>query len=108
MEKIKILFKILFSWGIVVGIIVILYFANQSDIYDRNHRHEETLNIIYQNDPTKNWQKYSDIKFEYKGEVYTAKEFHSRIDLTKNKGVFTLFINDEGKLYKCRFIKYIN
>jgi hypothetical protein len=91
----------------MIIIIAMFISAIVLDIYDENHKIVETCNITYQNNPKVNWQKFSEIRFEYKGNIYSATLFHSYVDLTQHKGQFFIFIDDEGKVYKTYFNGYV-
>lgn len=100
------MYKKIMSLALLLLFAVLFYSAIAIDNYNNEHSKTVECKIIYQNDPSVNWQKFSDIAFEYKGDRYTTKEFHSRIDLTKHYATFIIRTNDNGKVYEVLFDKY--
>lgn len=98
---------ILLNIFIIIVIIGLFIAAIIADVYDINHRINAVCEIVYQNNPGVNWQKFCDVKFKYKNNIYIAKVFHDNVDLMQNKGLFYIYIDDDNKVYKSNFVCYV-
>lgn len=100
------MYKKIMSLALLILFTMLFYSAIVIDDYNNKHSKIVECRIVYQNNPSINWQKFSDIVFEYKGDKYTTKEFHSRIDLTKSYATFIIRTNDNDEVYEVLFDKY--
>lgn len=92
---------------VIIIFIILFGFGVMHDVYDLKHRHIEECPIVYQHDNSKEgWQKYPTIRFKYEDKEYETNTFHDYIDLSKTKGLFYIYIDNNGKVYGVEFNSY--